>query len=95
MNRQIWVLFGLVILSGPLPAQEKPFFVLDSGGHNDSVPSVLFTPDSKQVITVCKDKTACVWDVATGRRHGLSHLGYHRRFKGKGRENRGRGSLSA
>ncbi len=47
-------------------AAEKPILVLDAGGHTDSVPMVLFTPDGKQVISASKDKTIRIWNTATG-----------------------------
>lgn len=47
-------------------AAEKPILVLDAGGHTDSVPMVLFTPDGKQVISASKDKTVRIWNTATG-----------------------------
>jgi len=68
MRRYAWVLFSLS-LAFPVFAQEKqekPSLVLDAGGHTDSIPRVLFTPDGKEVISVSKDKTIRIWSVATG-----------------------------
>jgi WD40 repeat protein len=45
---------------------EKPFLVLDAGGHTAMVRQVLFTPDGKELITVSDDKTVRFWDVASG-----------------------------
>jgi WD40 repeat protein len=35
-------------------------------GHTDGVPAVAFSPDGKQVLTGSYDKTARLWDAATG-----------------------------
>jgi WD40 repeat protein len=40
--------------------------VLDAGGHTARVRKVLFTPDSRRLITVSEDKTARIWDLASG-----------------------------
>jgi WD40 repeat protein len=37
------------------------------GGHELSVASAEFSPDAKRIVTVSKDKTARLWDAATGR----------------------------
>jgi WD40 repeat protein len=46
---------------------EKPILVLDAGGHTALSKQVLFTRDSKQLISVSRDKTIRFWDVASGR----------------------------
>src|SRR4051794_10912736 len=46
--------------------KDRPFLVLDAGGHTDQVTRVFFTPDGKEVITVSKDKTIRLWDAASG-----------------------------
>jgi WD40 repeat protein len=48
-----------------LPPQ--PQLVLDAGGHTGSVRGMVFTRDSKQLISVSHDKTIRIWDVETGR----------------------------
>ena len=35
-------------------------------GHEDEVNSAAFSPDGTRVVTASRDKTARVWDVATG-----------------------------
>jgi WD40 repeat protein len=50
-----------------LPAEgEKPLLVLDAGAHTANVKKVLFTPDGERLVTVSMDKTARVYDLATG-----------------------------
>ena len=36
-------------------------------GHTDTVWNVAFPPDGKWLVTASQDKTAKVWDVATGK----------------------------
>jgi WD40 repeat protein len=45
----------------------KPTLVVETGGHSAHITKVLFTPKSKEMITVSLDKTVRVWDVATGK----------------------------
>lgn len=45
---------------------EKPYLVLDTGGHTAAVRKALFTPDGTQVITCGFDKTIRIWDALTG-----------------------------
>jgi WD40 repeat protein len=59
----VWNLTA-VALAQPLPS--RPLLVLDTGGHSATVRKVLFTPDSKRLVTVSYDKTVRVWDTATG-----------------------------
>jgi WD40 repeat protein len=35
-------------------------------GHSDSVVSAAFSPDGTRIVTASWDKTARIWDVATG-----------------------------
>jgi WD40 repeat protein len=67
------VLLASVVLAAVTqvaPAQpagdDKPVVVLETGSHSAQIMQVLFTPKSKEMITVALDKTARVWDVATG-----------------------------
>ncbi len=48
------------------PVEQRPVLVLDANGHAGAVRKLLFTPDSKRLITVSMDKTIRVWDVASG-----------------------------
>jgi WD40 repeat protein len=41
-----------------------PFLTIDAGGHRAQITQALFTPDSQRLITVSRDKTIRVWDVA-------------------------------
>src|SRR5262245_50176402 len=71
MVREIsWSWLVLVVLaniaSGQEKATEKPYLVLDSGGHTALVTQVLFSERGKEVITVSQDKTIRIWDSATG-----------------------------
>ena len=47
-------------------------------GRITSIPSVAFSPDGRQVLTGSDDKTAILWDVATGQelRTFQGHSGY-------------------
>ncbi len=48
------------------PEKDRPWLVLDAGGHSSAVFRVLFTPDARRVVSVSADKTVRLWDVATG-----------------------------
>jgi WD40 repeat protein len=45
--------------------EEKPFLVLDTGGHTAPVVKTLFTPDGTKLITVGEDSTIQIWNVET------------------------------
>ena len=47
------------------------FSVHSSGGHNGIVISVAFSPDGTRVVTASFDKTARIWDVASGTQVGV------------------------
>ena len=40
-------------------------------GHKDVVIRVRFSSDGARIVTASKDKTAAIWDAATGRRLGV------------------------
>ena len=44
-------------------------------GHRDRVRSVAFSPDARRIVTACWDKTARIWDAATGQE--LARLSGH------------------
>jgi uncharacterized protein YjiK len=63
------VLTGLTSL-GPIPtssAQARPELVLQTG-HTGSVFSVSFSPDGKRLATASGDRTAALWDAASGQK---------------------------
>ena len=47
----------------PRPARRSP----SSSGHEGSVNSAAFSPDGSRIVTASWDKTARVWDAATGK----------------------------
>jgi WD40 repeat protein/tRNA A-37 threonylcarbamoyl transferase component Bud32 len=51
----------------PLAQPELVGEVRQFHGHTDSIENLAFTPDGKRLVTVSQDKTARVWDVASGR----------------------------
>jgi WD40 repeat protein len=66
------IILGLALLTVPAlcraadEARDKPFLVLNTGGHSAPIASVLFTPDGKQVLSVSEDRTIRFWDYETG-----------------------------
>ncbi len=48
------------------PLAERPVLVLDAKGHSGMIRGMFLTPDASKVVTVSEDKSARVWDVATG-----------------------------
>lgn len=59
-----WV--GMVLLAPPAPTQDKPLLV-DQLGHQDAVRFVRVSRDGKLGLTGGEDKSAILWDVATGK----------------------------
>ena len=75
------VLLALEALPDDAAGASRPYvpeaeLQLDSGwrdlrerldlGHDDAVSSAAFSPDGKRIVTASYDKTARVWDAATG-----------------------------
>lgn len=58
--------FFLITLPNTSTAKEKPILTIDSGGHMALINDVIFTPDSKFLISVSNDKTIRVWNLQTG-----------------------------
>jgi WD40 repeat protein len=54
--------------------KDRPWLVLDAGGHTDTVRRALFTPDARQIITVSDDKTVRLWDVHSGQSRRILRL---------------------
>jgi serine/threonine protein kinase len=48
------------------PAEEPVGIVRTFEGHTGAIENVAFSPDGSRLVTVSQDKTARVWDVATG-----------------------------
>src|SRR5579871_1657664 len=49
------------------PAQGQHPYLLAQLGHSDAVNSVAFSPDGRYVLTGSNDKTARLWETATGK----------------------------
>jgi WD40 repeat protein/uncharacterized caspase-like protein len=57
---------GMLLLAPPAPTQDRPLLV-DQLGHQDTVRFVRFSRDGKQVLTGGEDRSAVLWDAATGK----------------------------
>ncbi|VTT99863.1 (myosin heavy-chain) kinase : WD40 repeat, subgroup OS=Calditerrivibrio nitroreducens (strain DSM 19672 / NBRC 101217 / Yu37-1) GN=Calni_0847 PE=4 SV=1: WD40: WD40: WD40: WD40: WD40: WD40: Peptidase_C14 [Gemmataceae bacterium] len=57
---------GMLLLAPPAPTQDRPLLV-DQLGHQDTVRFVRFSPDGKLVLTGGEDRSAILWDAATGK----------------------------
>ena len=55
----------------PVGGAEKPVLVIDPGGHKAVIWDVIFTKDSRHLVSASNDKTIRVWDVRTG---GISRV---------------------
>lgn len=67
---RLFLLLAISTWSGSVataqPLTDVPTLVLDAGGHTAAVNRVVWTGDSRTLISVSNDKTIRVWDVATG-----------------------------
>ena len=65
------MVFALVgLFWGPAPARASegdPILRIDSGGHKAKVQELMFTNDSRYLVSASDDKTVRVWDLDTGR----------------------------
>ena len=59
-----------VFASGTWPATKKSRVLHSTvfSGHADAVLSARFSPDGKDIVTASRDRTAALWDVASGKR---------------------------
>lgn len=48
------------------PPDKRPVLVLNSSGHCGQMVDSFITPDNKRLVSVSKDKTIRIWDLATG-----------------------------
>jgi WD domain, G-beta repeat len=69
---------GAGALTGAMLIQTSwPFLVADPMRHDSAIYSAQFSPDGQRVVTASRDKTARVWDAATGKQIGepMKHEG--------------------
>jgi WD40 repeat protein/serine/threonine protein kinase len=62
-----------VIQRAPAPLPEGGGEVRQFAGHTGEVRGIAFSPDGKRAVSVSTDRTACVWDLATGKRDRHLH----------------------
>lgn len=53
-------------IPAPPTGADRPTLVLDAGGHTGAVERVFLTPDDARAVTVSRDKTVRLWDLASG-----------------------------
>jgi WD40 repeat protein len=63
----------------PPPADEvvdtgKLVMAFETGGHVAPIKELVFTPDSKRIISIGEDRTVQIWNVATGQRLSVLRL---------------------
>jgi WD40 repeat protein len=65
-ERTVFLAGGWEVRLAPLPTGARPELVLQTG-HGDRITALAFSPDGKYLLTGSADKTAILWDAATGR----------------------------
>ncbi len=76
-------LMCVLLMTWESKGQEKPLLVLNARGHTSLVRKVLFTPDSRQLISIAEDKTIRQWDVTTGEQLRVLRLPVGTSLEGK------------
>ena len=66
MKKQLFFLFLLFVSALTLAQTQDPRLVLPIG-HTDPVNLAVFSPDGKWALTACRDNTARIYEVATGK----------------------------
>lgn len=56
------------------PPDKRPVLVLNSTGHSGQMVDAFFTPDAKRIVSVSKDKTIRIWDLALGETVKTIHM---------------------
>lgn len=63
----LWALLSALAVQPAALAQETPVLVLDVGSHTGPLRRIGTDPGGRLAVTVSDDKTAMLWDLATGR----------------------------
>src|SRR5262252_2869823 len=58
----VWCLAAV----SPARCEDQPVLMLDSGGHQSLIRSVVFTADGKYLVSAAEDKVVRVWDWRAG-----------------------------
>ncbi len=65
--RWIAILVCMLLAGADAAAQERPILRLDTGGHMARITGLVFTPDSKFVVSASDDKVIRIWDWRAGK----------------------------
>jgi Caspase domain/WD domain, G-beta repeat len=65
--QSVWVAVTALTVVANATAAKPPELVVQSG-HTSGVRSASFSPDGKSIVTASEDKTAIVWDAASGQK---------------------------